>query len=1014
MKHLKCAELIWSAQPLSPVTRRLRLAARGGLILGITFLWFLARAQAQQGPANFTTNAPSTDYTIVSQGANNQVWKHAVPVATNQQGQVAYRIDEYTEVATGLNHLVNGQWMPSSENITVTATGGVATNGQHQVGFATDINTSNAVEIITPDGVDLRTHIMGMSYFEPSTGSNVLFAELQDANGWVVGSSNQVVYSNAFTDCLADVKYTCKLATFEQDVIVREQLPLPSSYGLSSNCFIEIWTEFLNPPTPAVIPNLGGADVKVDFGATKIIRGKAFAIGSESNAVMVTKQWLTIQGRTFLVEQIPYVAVAAALQNLPAMADAGTNSSASQARRHQNFPAELPPPPRLAQRESGSLRLADSSPQKEQGLVMDYTTLDTDQSNYIFEGDNTYFISGSAGFSGTTTIQRGAVIKYTTNVCVLYLEGPLVCESTAYEPGIFTSMNDNTAGVSITGSTGHPVTSDNLYLWLDDATDLTNVNNLRMSFASSALFAIAAGTNFTVRDCQFVSNYLAIDNWSATNIALENDLFAGNYADVEFDQSFPATLNAQNITSSNTYFWTYASYTPAMYLTNSIIVGTFNTPASLSTNCTVINPGGTIFQSVGAGSYYLATNSPYRDAGTTNIDPTLLADLGKKTTYPPLWLTNTISTDTTLFPQAGRDTDTPDLGFHYDPVDYLSSFVVTNATLTLTNGVVLGYYSDYGVWLQNSALISQGSPLQMDRFAYYNLVQEQSVILPGSDGPGDSLPINQNHTNYSQDPSIFLRFTTINVPQGAADALFTGENFEVTCMTLRDCEIYGAGSIWSENQTVNPSTFSLQNNLFYETGMFAFYSSDTISLFNNLFCGTTNESVTEFNFTTGNVTNHDNVFESLPSVTLDGTNGWNGFINMNTNNVSPLPGTNDVVLSSFVWQTGPLGNFYQPTNSAFISEGSQSAAAASLYHYTVLINQTIEDGATNVTLGYHYVALGTNGLPLDSNGDGIPDYLEDANGNGIYDSGDLGNWAAGYTNADSSGAVGLQVFTPLH
>ena len=967
------------------------------------------------GVAQDQQRVQTADYTIVSRSANSQVWQRAVPIATNQQGQVAYITNKYTEVGTGINHLVNGQWVPSSENITVTPTGGAATNGQHQVGFATDINTSNAVEIITPDGVDLRTHIMGMSYFEPSTGSNVLFAELQDANGWLVGSSNQVVYSNAFTDCDADVKYTYGLATFEQDVLVRKQLPLPSSYGLSANCFIEIWTEFLNQPTPAVIPIQGGADVKVDFGATKIIKGKAFAIGSETNAVMVTKQWLTIQGRTFLVEQIPYIAVAAALQSLPPLADAGANGSASQAQRHQNFPKELPPPPQLAQREGGSLKVATSSAPMEQGLVMDYTTIDTDQSAYTFEGDNTYFISGLVGLSGTTTIQRGAILKYSTNTSSILVEGPLVCESTMYEPGILTSMNDNTAGVSITGSTGHPAIGTDLYLWLDNSTNITNVNNLRMSFASAAIDAVTAASNLVVRDCQFVSNYCGIDEWSSTNIVLENDLFAGGYEAIEFDQPYPVFLAAENVTATNTYFWTDTSYAPLMSLTNCIIVGTFNTPASLSTNCTVFNPGGAIFQSVGAGSFYLVTNSPYQNAGTTNIDPNLLADLGQKTTYPPIWFTNTISTDTTLFPQAQRDTDTPDLGYHYDPIDYLSSFVVTNAILTLTNGVVLGYYSDYGVWAQNNAsLVSQGSPLQMDRFAYYNLVQEQSIILPGSDGPGDSLPINLTHTNYSQDPSISLRFTTINVPQGAADALFTGETFEVSSMTLRDCEIYGAGSIWSENQTVNPSTFSLQNNLFYEMGMFAFYSSDVISLYNNLFYGTSNESVTEFNFTTGTVTNHDNVFESLSSVTLDGTNGYNGFVNINSADISPTPGATDVTLSSFTWQTGPLGTFYQPTNSAFIAKGSRSAAAAGLYHYTVLTDQSIEDGATNVTMGYHYVALDTNGLPLDSNGDGIPDYLEDANGNGIYDAGDIGNWAAGYTNADSTGAVGLHVFTPLH
>jgi hypothetical protein len=44
------------------------------------------------------------------------------------------------------------------------------------------------------------------------------------------------------------------------------------------------------------------------------------------------------------------------------------------------------------------------------------------------------------------------------------------------------------------------------------------------------------------------------------------------------------------------------------------------------------------------------------------------------------------------------------------------------------------------------------------------------------------------------------------------------------------------------------------------------------------------------------------------------------------------------------------------------------------------------------SIGYHYVAVDGNGNPIDTNGNGIPDYLEDANGNGVYDAGDLGNW----------------------
>ena len=71
-----------------------------------------------------------------------------------------------------------------------------------------------------------------------------------------------------------------------------------------------------------------------------------------------------------------------------------------------------------------------------------------------------------------------------------------------------------------------------------------------------------------------------------------------------------------------------------------------------------------------------------------------MADLRKKTTYPPVLYSNaTIAVDTVLGPQAGRDTDTPDLGYHYDALDYLFGGVAANANLTFsaeTSRVVAG------------------------------------------------------------------------------------------------------------------------------------------------------------------------------------------------------------------------------------------------------------------------------------------------------------------------------------
>ena len=46
------------------------------------------------------------------------------------------------------------------------------------------------------------------------------------------------------------------------------------------------------------------------------------------------------------------------------------------------------------------------------------------------------------------------------------------------------------------------------------------------------------------------------------------------------------------------------------------------------------------------------------------------------------------------------------------------------------------------------------------------------------------------------------------------------------------------------------------------------------------------------------------------------------------------------------------------------------------------------EGTSTVDIGYHYVATDAYGNPLDTDGDGIPDYIEDANGNGTVDSGE--------------------------
>jgi hypothetical protein len=168
-------------------------------------------------------------------------------------------------------------------------------------------------------------------------------------------------------------------------------------------------------------------------------------------------------------------------------------------------------------------------------------------------------------------------------------------------------------------------------------------------------------------------------------------------------------------------------------------------------------------------------------------------------------------------------------------------------------------------------------------------------------------------------------------------------------------------------------TIGLQNNLFFGGNLTLYYD-----------VGTDTNSYP-------NWTVYDNAFDGL-SLSEGGNrtnlilNGYNGYIN-----TSPeLSGvvTNNVTLTSFTYTNSWLGRYYQQSTN-FVNAGSTNANAVGLYHYTTQASQVPETNSI-VDIGFHYVALDSNGNPLDNNDDGIPDYLEDANGNGLIDSGEIG------------------------
>lgn len=165
---------------------------------------------------------------------------------------------------------------------------------------------------------------------------------------------------------------------------------------------------------------------------------------------------------------------------------------------------------------------------------------------------------------------------------------------------------------------------------------------------------------------------------------------------------------------------------------------------------------------------------------------------------------------------------------------------------------------------------------------------------------------------------------------------------------------------------------------------------------------------------------YDNLFDKTTIVKDPGpfsvnfTHNYNGYIT-NQNRLTPN-GANDVILTnSPAYLTSYLGRYYYPTNdgmlSVLINAGSRYATNATLYHFTTTTNQTKEAG-TVVEIGHHYVATDGNGWPLDTDGDGIPDYFEDTNGNGNGND-DATSWQNYNSPNGLTAGSGLQVFTPL-
>ncbi|HTI72503.1 MAG TPA: hypothetical protein VMF06_21185 [Candidatus Limnocylindria bacterium] len=839
----------------------------------------------------------------------------------------------------------------------------------------------------------------------------------------------------------------------------------------------------------AAMPDL--VDETLEFGALAFGAGRAFtgvpSREAEPVEAPVVKEFTTLEKRRFLIESVEYVSVKKGLQALPRCGE-----QTLVPRNRQNTRGMAMIPPALVPGEEATV-VGQPAPQVASiptGVTVDYiaTVSAGTLGAKVFQGDTTYFVAGAVFCNGSTTIESGAVFKYPNSTgtyatpvnAYLTMNSGLTMKGTAYRPIYFTSGNDDTVGDKLSTAvwanyrvdgSGNGLVGTESYanpaIILSDSLSATTLSHCRFRYAQAGIRYSGAvgGSTASVNHSQFLNCLRAIElsgsGSSCCGTSFTMNMFnclmsavptpiqttsgayyyTANLYNNTFDTSArlaDGTLNGLTIYATNNIFAAIASTGTSVSAYggyNGFYSSTFGAGSTFGNN--TFSTATTPFQIVGGGSHYLLATSNFRNVANSGaLSTTRQADLQARTTEGPVVLAVGAGQSSPLDITADRDTDGFDLGYHYDPLDYLvSQFAVPNsgAGTILKAGVAVGIYGNYGFSVPEGGTISgEGVPLMMNRLVGFMASQDQTVALNPS-GTAVATPTTAGLFDVSTatstsssvvKPVISLRFTDLPA-MGHIQNFFNATTYPMNLktVTLKDCWLRGinlaTATTTASGQNYLPSTapsVTLWNNLLERTavnfsqGYFTAANNPLdFDLLNNTvwYCSLT----IVYNDTTATLhpgwVLQDNLFDNT-SISFTGNGSYLTYVSRSYNGYAPatattLGGTSDTTLTSVVYNsvsavgwTWYVGS--TPSVGTTDYDSTRTGAAAGLYHYTRSTSQTKET-TSSLDIGFHYVALVSN-KPADSDSDGIPDYLEDSNGDGTYAAGDISNWQNADTDSD--------------
>ncbi len=960
------------------ITQSQKINGSAWILLGLT-----VSLQAQE--VFKERNVGDVDRRLIN-GAETQVeWETEV---TMEDGSVQVTQRGYTELDPGSNYWDDGQWKKSQAVIELDdKIGAKAIQAQQKVFFKPSVNQRGAVEIHTPEGMVLKSSVLGLSYFDSFSGQMVTLATTHRSVGELL-EPNQIIYRDAFDNIHADVLYTFRTSGLEQDIIFRENPPAPELFGLlPESTKLEVMSEFYEAPNPGkrvstldevTDPQLrqqmaepDWIDEELNFGNVILPRGKAFSVASANqNQVIPTeksspvgKRWINNGSRSALIESVDYYNVRSILETLPDAVspdDLDQEDAGAMFQLNQKFPKTasriLPElnASSTAALPKDAIRVASYSPYSEPGFVLDYTTV-TGTSNFTFKGNETYLISASSiVLSGTTTFEGGTVVKFdSTNMPYVYVLGSIVCETQTYLPALITAKDDNTVGEKITGSSGTP---SGYYcdtaLWYIPSGSI-EIKNIHFRFAETALkIDPVYASDSTIMNCQFVQNDVPISiNGGTANVY--NCLIVDT--DSTVIKKLSTTSTAVNLVNCTVDGGTTLFDTNSLSLTNSIITGVTSTGSPSNPNSIILSSASGVYDSVGAGDYYLPATSGYKDAGTSSINSDLLAELGTRTTSAPIEITSDITTDTTWGPVVDRDVGSIDLGYHYPVVDYfIVQKKIISKRLDVLPGTVLSMGGYNGLRIHNndayiSCLGTVNNPII---FVRYDCVQEQPDQL-------GSVSISERLISFewfpAQKPSGEFNFVRSYLHAGARWHLLASFHGSVDTVsseiTIQNSEFYNC-SLYVSGKTND--YLELNNNLF-DQAKTELTGYGNVELYNCMYdegyCYLNQYgSSTSHWYIRNNVLSGTTIYNSMISGKYTHSN--NGYIGSGQAVIGTS--SSNVIVTTFDFEDGPFGGFYQ-SSSDFIDEGYGDADDNGLYHFTASVTNEKERDSV-LDIGYHYPA----------------------------------------------------------